>query len=102
MECMKRLMMSTKGRGQLMSNDTYFYDIWFSGVKTAEDMTAEEIYYCKPVKKIYKGFLLCTLEKLIKNYPRGYYIFMKNTCSPPRKEKHIKTPTGQYVAPPQK
>ena len=33
---MKRLMMATKGCGQLASNDTYFSDIWFSGVKTDE------------------------------------------------------------------
>ena len=32
--CMKRLMMATKGCDQLTSNETYFYDIWFSGVKT--------------------------------------------------------------------
>ena len=33
--CMKRLMRKTKGCGQLLSNHTYFYDSWFSGVKAA-------------------------------------------------------------------
>ena len=31
--CMKILTMATKGFVQLKSNDTYFSDIWFSGVK---------------------------------------------------------------------
>ena len=39
-ECMKRLMMDTKGCGQLTSNDTYFADIWFSGLKTAGEAMA--------------------------------------------------------------
>ena len=30
---MKRIMMDTKGCGQLTSNDTYFADICFSGVE---------------------------------------------------------------------
>ena len=34
--CMKRLTMSTKGFGQLTSNETYFSDRWFSGVKMTE------------------------------------------------------------------
>ena len=34
--CMKRLHIANKGCGQLTSNDTYFADIWFSSVKTAE------------------------------------------------------------------
>ena len=31
--CMKILMMSKKGVNQLTSNDTYFDDRWFSGLK---------------------------------------------------------------------
>ena len=34
-ECMKRLMMSTKGCGQLTSNNTYFSNSWFIYIKTA-------------------------------------------------------------------
>ena len=34
--CMKRLSIATKWCGQLKSNDTYFYDRWFSSIKTAE------------------------------------------------------------------
>ena len=34
--CTKILALATKGCGQLTSNDTYFADIWFSSVKTAE------------------------------------------------------------------
>ena len=33
--CTKRLMMDIKGCGQLTSNDNYFPDIWFGGVKMA-------------------------------------------------------------------
>ena len=39
--CMKRLMMAKKGCAQLTSNDTYFSDSWFSGVKMAEEVMAE-------------------------------------------------------------
>ena len=31
----KQLMMATKSCVQLMQNDTYFIDSWFSGAKTA-------------------------------------------------------------------
>ena len=44
--CMKRLAIDTKGCGQLTSNDTYFADIWFSSVKTAEEMAATGVNYC--------------------------------------------------------
>ena len=36
--CIKILAIATKGCGQLTSNDTYFSDIWFSSVKTTEEM----------------------------------------------------------------
>ena len=62
---MKIIMMSTKWCGQLASNDNYFADSWFSGVKTAEEAMAEGVDYCGPVKTIHKGFCLVTLEKLV-------------------------------------
>ena len=34
--CTKRLSIANKGCGQLISNDTYFADSWFSYVKTDE------------------------------------------------------------------
>ena len=54
--------MATKGCDQLTSNDTYFSDSWFSGVKTAEKAMAEGVDYCGPVKTNHKGFCLATLE----------------------------------------
>ena len=44
-----------------MSNDTYFSDSWFRGVKTAEEAMAEGVDYCGPVKTTHKGFCLDTL-----------------------------------------
>ena len=45
-----------KGYGKLTSNDTHFADIWFSYVKTAEDMAAAGVDYCGPAKTIHKSF----------------------------------------------
>ena len=59
--CMKRLAIATKGCGQPTSNNTYFADSWFSSVKTAEEMAAAGVNYCKPVKTSHKGFCLDTL-----------------------------------------
>ena len=59
--CMKRLSIATKGCGQLTSNDTYFAYIWFSSVKTDEEMAAAVVNYCGPVKTSHKGFFLATL-----------------------------------------
>ena len=53
--CIKRLM-TKKGVGNFCQNDTYFDDIWFSGVKTAEEENEEELYYCGPVNIRHKGF----------------------------------------------
>ena len=39
---MKRLMMATKGFDQLISNVTYFDYSWFIGVKTTEEVMAED------------------------------------------------------------
>ena len=63
---------------QLTSNETYFADIWFSSVKTAEEEMASVVDYCEPDKTIHKGFCLATLEKLMKNWPGGSYIIMKS------------------------
>ena len=77
--CMKRLMMVTKGCGQLTSNDTYFANSWFSGVKMAEEAMAEGVDYCGPVKTSHKGFCLAILEKLIKYFPAGSYLVLRST-----------------------
>ena len=34
-----------------------FADIWFSGVKTAEEAMAEGVDYCRPEKTSHKGFV---------------------------------------------
>ena len=64
--CMKIIMKSTKGCGQLSSNETFFSDSWFSGVKIVEDANAEGVDFCGPVKKIHKEFCLSALENLMK------------------------------------
>ena len=56
--CMKRLIISTKGCNQLTSNDTYFADSWFSGLKTVDEVMAEGVYYCGPVKTIHNIFFV--------------------------------------------
>ena len=61
--CMKRLAISTKGCGQLISNDTYFAGRWFSSIKNSKEMEAAGVDYCGPVKLRHKGFYLTTLEK---------------------------------------
>ena len=55
-EFMKRLMVATNECYQLTSNDTYFSDIWFSGVKTAEGAMVEGVDYCVPVNTSHKVF----------------------------------------------
>ena len=66
-------MRATKGCSQLTSNDTYFYYIWFSGVKEYEEAMAEGVYYSgkdetqgffpicviKFVERVAGGFLYC-------------------------------------------
>ena len=56
--CMTIIMKYTKGCGQLSSNYTFFADIWFSGLKTAEEENSEGVDYCGPVKTIHKVFFL--------------------------------------------
>ena len=58
--------MAIKGCRQMTSNNIHFADIWFSGVKTDEEVMAKRIYYCGTVKIIHKGFCLSTLENLMK------------------------------------
>ena len=42
---MKRLMIDTKGCGELKSNYTYFVDIWFSGVKNDYEAMSAGVKY---------------------------------------------------------
>ena len=77
---MKRIAIATKVCGKLTSNDTYFDYRWFSYVKNAEEMIAEGVNYCGPVKTSHKGFCLAKLEKLMRYWPRGSYLVIK--CSP--------------------
>ena len=76
---MKRLVIATKGYGQLTSNDTYFANIWFISVKTADDMAASGVNYCGPEKTSHKDFCLATLEKLMKDWPGGSHLDLKST-----------------------
>ena len=77
--CMRRLSMDTKGCVQLTSNDTYFSDIWFSDVKTAEDAMAVGVDCCGLVKTSHKGFCIATLAIFMKYWPVGSYLVMKRT-----------------------
>ena len=77
--CKNIQMTATKGCVQLKSNYTYFSDSWFSGVKTAEEAMAEGLYYFRPVKTNHKVFGIATLEKLIKYWPGGTYLFINST-----------------------
>ena len=76
---MKIIMKATKGCGQLSSNDTFFSDIWFSGVKKAEKAMDEGVDHFGHVKTTHKIFCLAKLEKLMKECPGGYHIVMKIT-----------------------
>ena len=42
-------------------------------------MAAVGVYYCGPVKTSHRGFCLATLEKLMKDFPGGSYLFLKST-----------------------
>ena len=71
--------MNTKGCGQLTSNETYFADIWFSGMKTAVETMNFGVNYCGPSKTSHKAFCLDILEIFMKYWPIGSYPIMKNT-----------------------
>ena len=62
--CMKRIAMANKGCGQLTSNETYFADIWFIPIKTADEAMAAGLYYCGPVKTSHKGFFFSYVRKV--------------------------------------
>ena len=79
MAYMKGLMMAAKGCEQLLFRDAYFSDIWFSGLKTADETVAEGVDFCGPVKTRHEGFCLSTLEKSTKEWPVGYHIVMNIT-----------------------
>ena len=81
--CTERLLIVTKGCGQLTSNDTYFSDSWFGSVKTADEVMTEGVDYYLPVKTIYKGFCLATLENLVKDCPGGSYLVIKSDTRVP-------------------
>ena len=67
----------------MKSNATYFNDIWFSGVKRAEELMPEGLDYCGPVKTSHEGFCLATLENLMNDWPGGSYIMIKSTPRAP-------------------
>ena len=76
---MKILPIATKGFGQMTSNDTYFDDIWFTSIKTSEEMKAAGVDYCRLAKTSHKGFYLATLEKLMKYWPGGSYLVVESS-----------------------
>ena len=53
---MRRIAIDNKEYGQLTSNYTYFSDIWFSSIKTAEESMAAGVDYFGPLKTSHKGF----------------------------------------------
>ena len=57
-----------------MSNETFFDNIWFSGVNPVGNCIKEGVYYCGPVNTSHKGFWLSTLEKCMKELSGGSYI----------------------------
>ena len=71
--------MDPRGCGQLTSNNTYFDDSWFSGVKTGDEAMAEGVDYCGAAKTIHRGFGIDTLENLMKDWLGGSYFVMKST-----------------------
>ena len=77
--CMKGLLIATKVCGQMTSNYTYFADIWFSSVKTAEEEMAAGVDYFRPVNTIHEGFCLATLKNFTKDWLGGSYLFIKIT-----------------------
>ena len=59
---MEIIIKSTKGHGQISSNDTFFDDIWFSLFKKEEEENTQEEDYYRPVKTSHKRFCLYMLE----------------------------------------
>ena len=79
MACTNRIMKAEKGHVPLPSNNTFFSDIWFIGVKISEEESSEGVDYWSPVKTIPKGLFLAMLEKLMKEWPGGSRLVMKST-----------------------
>ena len=73
---MKRIMKGTNGCGQMLSNETYFDEIWFSGVKTADMEINKGVDYYGLVKTIHKVFCISTFKKLTKEWMGGSHSFM--------------------------
>ena len=62
-------------------------------MKTAEEVMAEGVDYCGPVKTIHKRFCLDTLEKIMRYWIEGSYLVMKST---PRVTGDIKLVAIRY------
>ena len=60
-----------------------FADIWFIVVKISKEDNTQGVDYCWPVKTSNKGFLLDTLEKLLKQWPEGCHIVIQSTPRAP-------------------
>ena len=65
--------------GQLSPNKTFFYYIWFRGVKLEEEKITQGLDYCGPAKKKHKVFLLVILEKITEEWTVGSHLVMKIT-----------------------
>ena len=59
--CMKIITNDTEGCGKILSNYTFFSDIWFSGVETVKEFITEGVDYCGYVNMSHNGFLLAML-----------------------------------------
>ena len=78
-DCMERITKAAKGCDQISLKNTLFDDILFSAVKTAQEASAEGVYYCGPVKTSHKVFFLAKLEKSMKQWTGGSYLVTKST-----------------------
>ena len=47
-------------------------------MKKDEEVMAEGVNYCGPLKTRHKGYCIATLEKLMKDWPGGSYLVMKS------------------------
>ena len=56
-----RVLIRGEGCGQMLSNNAYLSDSWFSGAKTAEEKITKRVDYCGPLKTSHKGFCLAML-----------------------------------------
>ena len=52
--------------GELLSNKTYFPDIYFSGVETLDKVVSQGVYYSGLVDTSHTGFCIAILEKLMR------------------------------------